>query len=104
MSDETEHWSSPNGCHEDCPACEAEDEAELAEMEPTERDRILAERAAEHRVRAAAPALLKAARRAVKAAENPADFIEGNAAYQELQAAIALTQPPTPPDSPTPKK
>jgi hypothetical protein len=21
---EQEHWSSPNGCHEDCPACEAE--------------------------------------------------------------------------------
>lgn len=20
----TEHWSSPNGCHPDCPACEAE--------------------------------------------------------------------------------
>jgi hypothetical protein len=21
-----EHWSSPNGCHEDCPACAAESE------------------------------------------------------------------------------
>lgn len=24
MSFETEHWSSPNGCHQDCPACMAE--------------------------------------------------------------------------------
>lgn len=24
MSLELEHWSSPNGCHEDCPACAAE--------------------------------------------------------------------------------
>lgn len=24
MSWETEHWSSPNGCHPDCPACAAE--------------------------------------------------------------------------------
>ncbi len=28
MSDE-DHWSSPNGCHEDCPACAAEQEKEL---------------------------------------------------------------------------
>jgi len=25
MSWENEHWSSPNGCHPDCPACEAEE-------------------------------------------------------------------------------
>lgn len=24
----SEHWSSPNGCHEDCPACAEEREAE----------------------------------------------------------------------------
>lgn len=26
MSKDLEHWSSPNGCHEDCPACDAEEE------------------------------------------------------------------------------
>lgn len=28
MKSEQEHWSSPNGCHEDCPACAEEEKRE----------------------------------------------------------------------------
>lgn len=31
---ESEHMSSENGCHEDCPACAEEVEAELKRREP----------------------------------------------------------------------
>lgn len=40
------------------------------------------------RLIAAAPDLLAACQRAVRAAENPEDFIEGSAAYENLKAAI----------------
>ena len=48
-----------------------------------------AELEANTRLIAAAPELLAACTRAVVAAENPEDFIEGNAAYEALGAAIA---------------
>ena len=31
-----EHWSSPNGCHPDCPACAAENENENDNEETNE--------------------------------------------------------------------
>ena len=51
MSWDNEHWSSPNGCHQDCPACEAEltDEQRQADQ-------------AEHRLAKAAPDLAQFAR------------------------------------------
>lgn len=87
MSKDTEHWSSPNGCHPDCPACEAERTPEQqAEYEAWQRRNM------------AAPDVLNALRKivALDSDAHPGLMTWQEArreAHAEAVAAIALTEP-----------
>lgn len=89
VSYDYEHWSSPNGCAEGCPACANE------ERKQTDRDRALEEIAALHRLHAAAPALLEALKAFVAdAAYRTVDATPGHLLrLAKARAAIALTEP-----------
>lgn len=88
VSYDYEHWSSPNGCAEGCPACANE------ERKQTDHDRALEEIAALHRLHAAAPALLEALRDLVDRVDLVlyAGYV-GHARIAKARAAIALTEP-----------
>lgn len=93
MSFETEHWSSPNGCHEDCPACA--EEAEEEHPDPTTREDL----AALHRLHRAGPTMLAALRKivALDSDAHPGLLTWQEArseAHREAIAAIALTEIP----------
>lgn len=91
--EELEHWSSPNGCAEGCPACEAT-------LAPNERDRIIADRERDERMKYAAPQLLVALQSVLDSEESTlgdGGSILGDETREMIKFAISLTEPPKTP-------
>jgi len=80
-----EHWSSPTGCHQDCPAC--------AEERTPEQDE---QREAEERLHRASPQLLAALKLCLRALTDETGWVKQREAdaCDAARSAIALTEPP----------